>query len=418
MPNPAKIHSNLAERMQVHARSAAPSQPLRVIVQYRADTFGVVAETVEGVTETHRTFRLIPAKAVSATMAGVNALSDRADVEMIWYDLPVHTMLDVSVPLIGAPQVWQAGFTGKGVKVGIVDTGIDPNHPDLANRIAQMKDFTGEGPSDNHGHGTHVAGIVGGTGAGSNGKYKGVAPDCTFYTAKVLGGDGSGSTSGVMAGIEWAVQQSVQVINMSLGGEGACDGTDALSVLCDAAVGKGVVLCIAAGNSGPGASTVGSPGCAKTVITIGATSKTDGIASFSSRGPTSDGRVKPDVCFPGVNIVACRATGTSMGTPVNTLYTSASGTSMATPHAAGTCALLLQAKPGLSPQQVKDALMETAKDLGLDANTQGNGRAQVFSAYQKVLGETPIPPTPTPTPEPPPQPDGCLPLLKSLLGGR
>jgi serine protease AprX len=360
----------------------------------------------------HRTYQLIAASAYSALPSAINALSDRDEVEMIWYDEPVHTMLDVSVPLIGTPQVWQQGITGSGIKVAIVDTGIDPNHPDFANRIAQMKDFTGQGPADNHGHGTHVAGIIGGTGASSGGKYRGVAPECQYYTAKVLRGDGSGSTSDVMAGVEWAVQQGAQVINLSLGSDGACDGTDALSVLCDAAVGQGVVMCIAAGNAGPGASTVGSPGCAKSVITIGATTKSDQVASFSSRGPTSDGRVKPDVCFPGANIVACRAAGTAMGTPVNQFYTSASGTSMATPHAAGTCALLLQAKPGLSPQQIKDLLMNTAKDLGLDPNTQGKGRADAFAAYQSALGQTPQPPTP-----PPPGP-GCWELIKSVLGGR
>ncbi|MEW5721312.1 MAG: S8 family peptidase, partial [Chloroflexota bacterium] len=372
-----------------------------------------VAGVIDGLIATHRTYRLIAASANSALPNAINTLSDRDEVEMIWYDEPVHTMLDASVPLIGVPQVWDAGITGKDIKVAIVDTGIDPNHPDFANRIAEMKDFTGQGPADNHGHGTHVAGIVGGTGAGSSNKYRGVAPECLFYAAKVLRGDGSGSTSDVMAGVEWAVQQGAQVVNLSLGSDGACDGTDALSVLCDTATGKGVVMCIAAGNAGPGASTVGSPGCAKLVITVGATTKSDSVANFSSRGPTSDGRVKPDVCFPGASIVACRASGTSMGTPVNQLYTSASGTSMATPHAAGTCALLLQAKPGLSPQQIKDLLMDTAKDLGLDANTQGKGRAEAFAAYQSALGQEPQPP-----PTPPPPGPGCWETIKSVFTGR
>ncbi len=416
MPDPSKIHPNLAARMQVREESFAPQAlPLPIIVLYRPGLLSA-ADVVPGISAAERVFRLIPATVNRATPEGVDQLSNRDDVQMIWYNAPVHTLLDVSVPLIRAPEVWQAGITGKGIKVGIVDTGIDPNHPDLAGRIAQMKDFTGEGPSDNNGHGTHVAGIVGGTGAASNGKYRGVAWECSFYTAKVLRGDGSGSMSDVMAGVEWAVQQGVQVINLSLGSDGACDGTDAISVTCDAAVGKGVAVCVAAGNAGPGASTVGSPGCARTVITIGATDKEDQVASFSSRGPTLDGRVKPDVCFPGVNIVSARAAGTSMGTPVNDYYTRASGTSMATPHATGSCALLLQAKPGLSPQQVKDLLMNTAKDLGLDPNSQGKGRADVFAAYQLALGQTPEPPPPTPTPTP--EPGGCLPTIQRLLAGR
>lgn len=417
MPDPTKIHPNLAAQMRVQARALGAPTPLNVIVKYRAGV-RAVAPAIDGIQSTVRTFQLISATAHVALANGINALSERDEVEMIWFDEPVHTMLDVSIPLLSVPAVWQAGVTGAGVKVAVVDTGVDATHPDFANRVAQIKDFTGEGPTDKNGHGTHVAGIIGGTGAGSNGKYKGVAPDCTLLAAKVLRGNGSGTTSDVMAGIEWAVQQGAHVINMSLGSDGACDGSDALSVLCDAAVAQGVALCVAAGNAGPGSSTVGSPGCAKTVITVGATNDTDQVTSFSSRGPTSDGRVKPDVCFPGANIVACRATGTSMGSPVNNLYTSASGTSMATPHAAGACALLLQAKPGLSPQQLKDILMNTAKDLGLDPNTQGKGRAQVFAAYQSALGQTPTPQPPPPTPTPEPPGTGCLDLIKSVLTGR
>lgn len=421
----SKIHPNLAARLSAPVRAFAVAEPLSVIVKFRAEVLAL-AQMVLGVSTAQLTYHLIQAAAHQATPDAIRLLSQLPGIEMIWFDEPVHTHLDVSVPLIGAPLMWQAGFTGKGIKVGIVDTGIDPNHPDFAGRIGQIKDFTNEGLVDNHGHGTHVAGIIGGSGAASNGKYKGVAPECTFYPAKVLRGDGSGNSSDVMAGIEWAVQQGVQVINLSLGNEGACDGTDALSVLCDAAVRRGVAVCVAAGNSGPGASTVGSPGCAKTVITIGATTKGDQVAGFSSRGPTSDGRVKPDLCFPGSSIVSCRAAGTSMGMPVDNSYTSASGTSMATPHASGTCALLLQAKPGLTPQQIKDVLTATTKDLALDPNIQGKGRAQVFVAYQSLPTAPqpqpepqpqPQPPTPTPTPIPAPG-DGCASLVKSLLGGR
>jgi len=415
MPDPTKIHPRLREHLQAQPRAvlAAP-EPLPVIVQYRFPVVGI-AEAIQGVVATTRTYRLIAASAHLALPAAINALSERDQVAMIWYDESVHTMLDASVPLIDAPLVWQAGITGQGIKVAIVDTGIDPNHPDFAGRIVQIKDFTGEGDVDKNGHGTHVAGIVGGSGAASQGTFRGVAPACSFYIAKVLRANGSGRMSDVMMGVEWAVEQGAQVVNLSLGSDGACDGTDALSVLCDAAVAKGVVLCVAAGNAGPGTSTVGSPGCAKTVITVGATTKTDQIADFSSRGPTSDGRIKPDVCFPGVSIVACRASGTSMGTPVDTWYTRASGTSMATPHATGACALLLQARPGLSPQQIKEILMNTARDLGLDANTQGKGRAQVFAAYQSALGQEPQPQPPAP---PPPPGTGCLATLQRWFGVR
>jgi len=217
-----------------------------------------------------------------------------------------------------------------------------------------------------------------------------------------------------MAGVEWAVDQGVQVMNLSLGGSGSSDGQDALSLTCNAAVSEGVVVCVAAGNEGPTARTVGSPGAAADVITIGATDRSDRVASFSSRGPTRDGRVKPDLCFPGVDIVAARASGTTMGTPKGEHYTAASGTSMATPHASGLAALLLQARPGATPALVKQAMMDTALDLGADPNAQGTGRARAEHALAAIRGDQP-PVEPTPTPQPPTGPGCLLAFLTPLL---
>ncbi len=380
MPNPNKIHPLLAEQLQPRAM-ATGTQQLPIIVRFKPGAMAT-AMNIAGTTAPKFTYRLIPATALSATPEAINQLSDRDDVEMIWFDAKVHTCTHVSVPLIRAPLMWQTGYTGKGVKVCIVDTGLDASHPDFAGRVAAMADFSGEGNGDGNGHGTHVAGTVGGTGAASGGLYRGVAPECSFYIAKVLTRDGYGSISGVIAGVEWGVQQNVQAMNLSLGADGATDGTDALSVACDTAVSRGVVVCVAAGNAGPGPYTVGSPGCAFNVITIGATTKSDGEIYFSSRGPTADGRIKPDLCFPGVDIVAPHAANTQMGQPVGQYYASLSGTSMATPHATGACALLLQAQPDATPAQIKNLLMSSTVNLGLDPNTQGTGRGDVFAAYK------------------------------------
>ena len=389
-----KITSALAERM------TAPGAPEehRIIVRYR-EVLAIASRPLAGITLQH--FRLIPAAAMRASAEQIRELAADPGVERIWPDLPVHICLDASVPHIRAPQAWDAGCTGRGVPVAILDTGIDPGHPDFAGRILAMQDFTGEGVRDKHGHGTHVAGIA----VGAGNKYKGVAPEASICVAKVLHDDGSGYMSEVIAGLEWAVQQNVRVINLSLGGLGPCDGTDALSTACDAAVDRSVMVCVAAGNYGPGASTVGPPGCARKPLTVGACSNQDAIAAFSARGPTSDGREKPDVLMPGVGVVSCRAQGTSMGTPVDALYTRASGTSMATPHATGTVALLLEGFSDLTPAQLKGRLKDTAKDLGLDANAQGKGRADAYQAY---LG-TPF------TPPPSPPPAGCLVSILQLV---
>jgi serine protease AprX len=398
----------------LHARMAAASydEPIRLIVRYRPGVVAAQAVLTQAAIA-HR-YQVIPGMALRATSQVIEALGQDPAVEMIWEDLPVHTCLDVSVPHIQAPAVWQAGYKGRGVKIAVVDTGIDPEHPDFAGRIAATTSFVaGSGFRDDNGHGTHVAGIAAGSGAALGGRYVGVAPEASLYIAKVLSATGGGYMSDVMAGIEWALNQGVQAINLSLGGDGPCDGTDALSATCDVAVERGVVVCVAAGNAGPEPSTVGPPGCARRVITIGASTDEDAIASFSSRGPTSDERIKPDLVFPGVGIIAPRAQGTALGTMVGEQYTELSGTSMATPHATGAAALLLQAAPSLTPSQVKEILLATAVNLGVDPNAQGTGRADVYQAYIRASSALP-PSPPTPSPE---EPEGCLPkALRVLLG--
>ncbi len=396
----AKMAAPLATLMD---RSVA-GQPFPVIVQFRA-TARLRKALVADVAVSY-TYNLLPAMALHASAERIERLAQDPDIEHIWLDLPVHTWLDTSVPLLGVPKGWVSGLRGNGITIAVVDTGVDVNHPDLAGRVAATSDFTGQGFSDNHGHGTHVCGIAAGNGSASGGQYTGVAPQATLIVAKVLKADGGGLTSDVMAGVEWAVNQRARVINLSLGSSGPADGTDALSAACDAAWARGVVVCVAAGNDGPSSGTVGSPGAARKVITVGATDDVDAIASFSSRGPTQDRRQKPDICFPGVGIAAPRAAGTSMGSVVDDHYTRASGTSMATPHASGSAALILQANPGFTPDQVKGRLMETAKNLGLDGNTQGAGRANVAAALG--LDGNGSPPAPRP---------GCGPSVVQAVKG-
>ncbi len=194
------------------------------------------------------------------------------------------------------------------------------------------------------------------------------------------------------------MQNGAQVISMSLG---SSQHSQAMDDIIRNAAGKGVTVVVAAGNSGPNARTVACPGDAPDAITVGASDRNDAIASFSSRGPTSDGRVKPDVTNMGVGLWAPKATGTnpSKGT---TYYLPLSGTSMATPMTAGTVALLLQANSTLRPAQIKQVLTTTAKPLGgtVPNNNYGYGRVQAKAALDYVLtGKVPVP-SPTPTPKP------------------
>jgi serine protease AprX len=413
-----KLAPNLLEKLQrapIDKEIVAP--PIPVIIRYDPDA--VRPQAVKGEAQATYVFQLTPTVAASLQGDDIVSLTDQDEVEYIWYDEEIHICLDRSLPAIDVPVVWGKGYRGAGIKIAIVDTGIDRAHPDFAGRIVDGESFVGGDFQDDNGHGTHVASISAGSGAAQDAKYVGVAPEASLYAAKVLDRNGSGSMSGVMAGVEWAVEQAVHVINLSLGGSGSSDGQDALSMTCNAAVAQGIVVCAAAGNAGPASRTIGSPGAAEDVITIGASDREDQVARFSSRGPTADGRVKPDLCFPGTDIVAARAAGTSMGSPLNEYYTAASGTSMATPHTAGLVALLLQAKPGLTPAQIKQALMQTALDMGADENAQGTGRARAGHALAMVEGEEPPPPEPEPEPEPEPPPQkGCLPTFLLPLVGR
>ncbi|MEV8421125.1 S8 family serine peptidase [Streptomyces niveus] len=330
-------------------------------------------------------------KQLAPTGPSINSAALDA-VPKVWLDGRVSASLDRSTAQIGAPDVWKSGLRGERVKVAVLDTGADQTHPDLAGRIAAAEDFSGSsGTSDGFGHGTHVASIVGGSGKASGGTRQGVAPAAELMIGKVLGDDGFGSESQVIAGMEWAAAKGAEVVNMSLGSDAPSDGTDPMSLAVnELSDSSGALFVVAAGNSGPGTGTIGSPGAADAALTVGAVDRDDSLAEFSSRGPRyGDEAVKPDVTAPGVGIVAARATGTGMGDPVDDGYTAASGTSMATPHVAGAAALLAQRHPDWSAAQLKDALVSTARTIaGQQVTEQGGGRIDLAAAALGALTAT------------------------------
>ncbi|MFF0289419.1 S8 family serine peptidase [Streptomyces sp. NPDC005262] len=311
-----------------------------------------------------------------------------AGVSKLWYDGKAKVALDKSVPQIGAPEAWAKGFDGKGVKVAVLDTGADLNNADIKSEIVQSQSFVnGQTVQDGHGHGTHVASTIAGSGANSDGKYKGVAPGADLLVGKVLDNSGHGAESSILAGMEWAVEQGADVVSMSLGGTDA-PGEDVLTNAVNSlSASSNTLFVIAAGNAGPGESTLGTPGAADAALTVGAVDKSDALADFSSRGPRlGDMAIKPEITAPGVDIVAARAAGTTMGTPVDADYTSASGTSMATPHVAGSAAILKQRHPDWTGQRIKDALTAHAKSAAdQTVYQQGYGRVDIPAALDPSL---------------------------------
>ncbi|MFF1818348.1 S8 family serine peptidase [Kribbella sp. NPDC058245] len=344
-----------------------------------------------------RAKRVVPAGAkVTRQLSSINGAAVEVDKAKagsflatasgkIWLDGKRQVTLDQSVPQIGGPDAWAAGYTGKGVSVAVLDTGIDATHPDLATQVAGEKNFTTESADDVIGHGTHVASTIAGTGAASGGKYKGVAPDAKLYDGKICVEEGC-YESDMLAGMEWAAKDvKAKVINFSIGGPDTPEIDPIEEAVNRLTAETGALFVIAAGNSGTGDRTIESPGSADAALTVGAVDKQDALAYFSSAGPRiGDSAVKPDVTAPGVDIVAAKSKDSSIGEPVGDKYLRLSGTSMATPHTAGAAAVLAQEHPSWKAGELKSALMGSAK-VAADQTTfqQGAGRINLTTAIKQ-----------------------------------
>jgi subtilisin family serine protease len=308
--------------------------------------------------------------------------SDADDGPRVWLDVAVHaTDLDGYLTQVEAPAAWSAGLDGTGTTVAVLDTGIDEGHPALAGQVRAAADLTGaDDPYDRHGHGTHVASLVAGTGAGSDGARSGIAPAADLLVGKVLDDDGVGQASWIIAGMEWAVEAGADVVNLSLGAR-AGETDDALTTSLEALAATSDTLFVAAaGNSGGfgfAPFTIESPGVAPSALTVGAVDAADHATTFSSQGPTRGShRLKPDLVAPGVDIPGARA-----GARDGELYVDSTGTSQATPLVAGAAALLMQAQPGWGPDQVKAQLVTTAAEVPFHiAWIQGGGRLDLDAA--------------------------------------
>lgn len=352
--------------------------------------------------EVKASFDILNGCAIRTSTVNLAAITNLSGVKMVYEDKKVHTFLDSALVEIKANEVVAGTGAGKrirgeGVTIAVIDTGIDANHECLDDldddpstndpKVIAFKDFVNGRNEcyDDNGHGTHCAAIAAGTGGGS--KYVGVAPGAELVGVKALDSRGSGYISDVISGIEWCVQEkekyNIKVISLSLGAGINSDGATPLEEACDTAVDAGLVVCVAAGNIGPGNDTVGIPGCAKKVITVGAVDDNGKVASFSSRGNTSDERLKPDICAVGVQVTAAKA-NSDQG------YTTLSGTSMATPEVAGAVALLFECNSSLSPSEIKRFLIETAEDKGGTGpdKTYGYGALDVESAVNMVLSKS------------------------------
>ena len=330
--------------------------------------------------QTQFRYWLIDSIAGTVELSRIHEIIDLPGVVFVELDGVLGIQMEEVVPVHGVDLVWQdTGYTGEGVTMAIIDTGIDGNHTALDDldddnmtddpKIVAFYDAINNPgatngteifPYDDNGHGTHCAGITAGTGA-PNYQHIGVAPRANLVGVKVLDGGGSGSFAAVMAGMQWTVDKrhefNIRAASMSLGAlTGAIEWTsseeESVNRMANEMMRAGVTLFIAAGNSG-GTATIGTPGSAEDVITVGSLDKDTSIAIYSSQGPTEEGRVKPNIAFVGSSVNAPDA-NTGDG------YVALSGTSMATPGAAGVAVLMYQANPDLSPFDIRNIMQETS----------------------------------------------------------
>jgi serine protease AprX len=393
-------------------RTAAPAVPLRAVLTF--DHYPRVSEllAIRAAGLLVRPYRALPMVAVQGTALQLNGLPALRGLRAIHLDRRLRYFLDESAPRVGAPRAWgELGVTGRGVTVAVIDSGIDALHRDLpygAKVIQNVKlapDLFGAGPlvleglantDTTSGHGTHVASTAAGSGAALGGKYRGIAPGAQLV------GVGAGEALFIVTALEafdWVLQNrlkyGIRVISNSWGTSGAFDERDPINVASRLAHASGLAVVFAAGNDGPGTNTL-NPYCVASWVICVAAGHKDGatLAEFSSRGIAGDTLYRPTLTAPGVDIAAARATTglvtnaffavdlVDLGTDA-AHYAAASGTSMATPHVSGTIALMLEANPALTPDQVKSLLQATATPMpGYARHEAGAGFLNAFEAVR------------------------------------
>jgi serine protease AprX len=392
--------------------TAGPAEPVEAVLTFSRYPSMTVLSLVAATGVHALRFRVLPMIGVRGTSAQILRLLALPGLTSIYFNSQLWYFLNESVPLIGADRVWtELGVTGRGVGIAVIDSGIDGTHPDLpfGQKVIQNvkvgPDLFGTGPifvenlantDTTSGHGTHVASTAAGTGAALAGKYRGVAIGANLV------GLGAGETLFVLTALEsfdWVLahrgQYGIRVISNSWGTTGSFSPDDPINVASKTAHDAGLVVVFAAGNSGPGNNTL-NPYCVASWVICVAAGLKDGktLADFSSRGIPGDPVYRPTITAPGADVVAARAT---TGVVINTFfvidvidigtdavyYAAASGTSMATPHVSGTVALMLEANPALTPDQVKSLLQGSATPLpDYDVYQVGAG---YLNSYQAVV---------------------------------
>jgi serine protease AprX len=395
---------------QPASQRAAAERSVNVIVQ-KLNPFDDAPEraVVEHGGRVTHTLPIVDGFSAELPASAVDDLRATPGVRSVTEDLPVHFEGQYGVgsgvasaaytDIVRASDTWAGGYTGAGVGVAIIDTGINSTG-DLAGKVVHAEDFSGDLDNiDYYGHGTFLGGLVAGSGAASGGSIKGVAPGANLISLKIAGRDGSADITHVLAALQWAVSfkdvYNIRVVNLSLGTDSSQDyRIDPFDAAVERAWQYGLVVVVSTGNNGPGAGTINKPADDPFVVTVGAIDDRttpgrgdDVVPSYTGQGPTAaNGLVKPDLVAPGTHVISSRAAGSFADTNfpaarVLSDYFKGSGTSFATPMVSAAAALALQRSPGLNPNQVKQRLTSTAtRGPSSDPNLVGHGVLDAYAA--------------------------------------
>jgi serine protease AprX len=408
----AKVDPGLAAEA-----AAAPASTVNVIVRETLPPSDAAERLVRslGGTVTHE-LAILGGFSATVPSSGLADLAQSGSVGLVWGDgkiqmsnsptslyntLAPNTAWRQSIRLNQVDDV----YDGTGVTVALLDTGVAESG-DLGNRLVARVDLTPDQDGyDRYGHGTHMAGVIAGTGAASGGQWTGVAPGANLVSVKVAGANGSTDVSVVIAGLQWVVANrwtyNIRVLNLAFGTDSQQSySVDPLDYAVEQAWFSGIFVVASAGNRGPDGNTINKPGDDPFIMTVGAMDnhgtpdRSSGtVAPFSSWG-SPGGFMKPDVVAPGTTIVSLRAQGSTVDSVypearIGDAYFKGTGTSQAAAIVSGVAALMLQANPWLSPDQVKGALIKTAfRNASYRWPTAGAGVIDVGSAIQAGLKGT------------------------------
>ena len=408
-----------------------PGATLPIIVQFQNEHDStsmhelLVKSDIAGI-EVRTIFDIMPVTSMYATQQAVESLQRMQEIVSISLDKTVILETqpgDYEPAQIGSESgyihpdetlsvgpIWAEGYSGDGITVAVIDSGADGNHPDLQDRIIGFQDFVagnsdmnpqdGVDAYDDNGHGTACAWLIAGTGIGTDEEYTGLAPGADLLIIKTLDSAGAADDSLIAEGIQFAIDEGVDIISLSVGGEWIDDPfyPEPSVQAVKRALAAGIVVVVAGGNAGPATETITSPGVIQEVITVGSSIGGIDTVPFSSRGPVrvtstdpSGYFTKPDILAPGYFILSGISEGADPFeyppynvTQFTSSYTLWSGTSSSCPQIAALAALLLDKHPGITPIEVKAFLMAGATDLGVDSMEQGYGLANVTRSSELI----------------------------------